>query len=188
MVMLIGILALQGNIREHRDNLDRHGVQCRLIKKPNDLDDIQGLILPGGESTTMRRLIASSGLREPVQNLVREGLPLWATCAGVILLAKEGVWPSVDIEVNRNAYGSQLFSRVVDGRTTISTRVTPMVFIRSPQICSAVEDVEILAELEGDIVAVRQYNALLTTFHPELVDNSPFTDYFISMVRNGNPR
>lgn len=180
--MLIGILALQGNIREHRDNLERHGVQSRYIKKSTDLNGIDGLVLPGGESTAMIRLIVSCGLKEPIQDLIRQGLPVWGTCAGVILLVRGGVWPCVDIRVDRNAYGSQLNSRVVNGKSTISDKETRMVFIRSPQIRSAAANVEVLSSLNGEIVAVRRRNILLTTFHPELIQDSPFTAYFINMV------
>lgn len=180
--MVIGILALQGNIREHRDNLERHGVHSRYIKKPADLNGIDGLVLPGGESTAMRRLIVSCGLKGPVQDLIGQGMPIWGTCAGVVLLAQGGVWPCVDIQLDRNAYGSQLNSRIVNGTSTISDKETRMVFIRSPKIRSAGASVEVLSSLNGDIVAVRRNNILLTTFHPELIQDSPFTAYFINMA------
>jgi pyridoxal 5'-phosphate synthase pdxT subunit len=180
--MMIGILALQGNVREHRLNLERHGVQSRFIRSPIELDGIDGLILPGGESSAMRKLIVSSGLKEPVQGLIRQGLPIWGTCAGVILLASGGIWQSVDIEVQRNAYGSQVYSKAAKGRSIITDKEISMVFIRAPRICSIPADVEILAELNGDFVAVRCSNILLTTFHPELTQDSPFTEYFLKMV------
>jgi 5'-phosphate synthase pdxT subunit len=186
--MMIGILALQGDVREHRLNLERHGVHSRFIRRPVDLDGIDGLILPGGESTAMRRLIASSGLKEPVQKLIRQGLPVWGTCAGVVLLAEGGTWQSVDIQVERNAYGSQVYSRVAKGSSIITDREFSMVFIRAPKICSVPDNVIILAELDGDIVAVRQRNILLTTFHPELTEDSPLTGYFIEMVSDGDTR
>jgi 5'-phosphate synthase pdxT subunit len=182
--MTIGILALQGNVREHRLNLDRHGVQSRCIRSPLELDGIDGLILPGGESSAMRKLIVSSGLKEPVQGLIRQGLPVWGTCAGVILLAAGGIWQSVDIEVQRNAYGSQVHSRAAKGRSIITDREFSMVFIRAPRICSIPSNALILAELDGDFVAVRCNNILLTTFHPELTDDSPFTEYFLKMVND----
>lgn len=181
---MIGILALQGNVLEHRENLERHGVRSRCIRMPAELPGIAGLILPGGESTAMRRLIVSAGLEEPVQALIREGLPVWGTCAGVVLLAKGGIWQSVPIEVERNAYGSQIYSRVAQGRSTITARAFPMVFIRAPRISALAENIEILAEVEGDIVAIRYQNILLTTFHPELTPESPFTSYFLEMVRH----
>lgn len=184
--MIIGILALQGNIREHRLNLERHGVLCRCIRTPFELEGIDGLILPGGESTAMRKLIVSSGLKEPVQCLIRQGLPVWGTCAGVILLAKGGIWQSVDIEVQRNAYGSQVYSRAAKGRSIITDREFSMVFIRAPRICSIPADALILAEFDGDFVAVRCNNILLTTFHPELAEDSPFTEYFLDMAMNNN--
>jgi 5'-phosphate synthase pdxT subunit len=184
--MMIGILALQGNVREHRLNLDRHGVQSRCIRTPFELDGIDGLILPGGESTAMRKLIVSSGLKEPVQGLIRQGLPVWGTCAGVILLAEGGIWQSVDIEVQRNAYGSQVYSRAAKGRSIITDREFSMVFIRAPRICSIPANALILAEFDGDFVAVRCNNILLTTFHPELAEDSPFTEYFLDMAMNNN--
>ncbi len=180
--MVIGILALQGNVREHMTNLNRHDVQGRPVRLPADLAGIEGLILPGGESTAMRNLVSSSGLEKPVGDLIRQGLPVWGTCAGVVLLARGGIWSSVDITVERNAYGSQVFSRLVHGSSALSETPTPMVFIRSPRITSAGREVEVLAEVGGDVVAVRQGNILLTTFHPELVDHSPFTACFIEMV------
>ena len=105
---MIGILALQGNVREHRLNLERHGAQSRCIRSPFELDGIDGLILPGGESSAMRKLIVSSGLKEPVQRLIRQGLPVWGTCAGVILLAKGGIWQSLDTLILRNLKNSIL--------------------------------------------------------------------------------
>ncbi len=186
--MVIGILALQGNVREHLANLNRHDVQGLPVRLPGDLAGIEGLILPGGESTAMRNLVSSSGLEEPVGDLIRQGLPVWGTCAGVVLLARGGIWSSVDITVVRNAYGSQVFSRLVHEKSTLSETPTPMVFIRSPRITSAGREVEIIAEVEGDVVAVRQGSILLTTFHPELVDHSPFTACFIDMVRARSAR
>ena len=182
--MVIGILALQGNVREHLANLNRHDMQGRPVRLPGDLAGIEGLILPGGESTAiMRNLVSSSGLEEPVGDLIHQGLPVWGTCAVVVLLARGGIWPSVDIQVERNAYGSQTFSRLVHGTSALSETPTPMVFIRSPRIVSAGREVEVLAEVEGDMVAARQGGILLTTFHPELVDHSPFTACFIDMVK-----
>ena len=181
---MIGILALQGNVREHRLNLERHGVQSRCIRSPIELDGIDGLILPGGESSAMRKLIVSSGLKEPVQGLILQGLPVWGTCAGVILLAEGGIWQSLDIEVQRNAYGSQVYSRAAKGRSIITDREFSMVFIRAPRICSIPANAQILAELDGDFVAVRCNNILLTMFHPELTEDSPFTDYFLDMAMN----
>ncbi len=179
---MIGILALQGNVREHRLNLERHGAQSRCIRSPIELDGIDGLILPGGESSAMRKLIVSSGLKELVQGLIQQGLPVWGTCAGVILLASGGVWQSVDIEVQRNAYGSQVYSRAAKGRSIITDREFSMVFIRAPRICSIPTNAQVLADLDGDFVAVRCSNILLTTFHPELTQDTPFTEYFLKMV------
>lgn len=182
--MLIGILALQGNVREHAQNLERHKVACRPVKIPGELGGIDGLILPGGESTALKRLIENSGLKDPVQRLIQEGLPVWGTCAGVILLAEGGIWESVDVTVERNAYGSQVHSRIAPGRSSIAESEIPMVFIRAPRISQVRGKVEVLAERDGDIVGLRKKNILLTTFHPELVTDSPFTVYFLDMVRS----
>jgi len=186
--MIIGILALQGDVKEHMLNLRRHEVWSRCIRNPSDLDGINGLILPGGESTAMRRLVDTSGLTAPVRELILNGTPVWGTCAGVVLLAEGGVWNCAGIKVDRNAYGSQLHSRVARGRSAITGEEHSMVFIRAPRIREVSDDVTVLAECDGDIVGVRQRNILLTTFHPELTQDSAFTGYFISMVGRAQSR
>ena len=180
---MVGILALQGDVREHQENLQRHGMQSTCIRRPSDFDGIDALILPGGESTTIQRLIISSGLLEPVKAYIQKGLPLWGTCAGVVLLAKGGLLECVEILVDRNAYGSQLYSRVAKGKSQVVDGEISMAFIRAPRIRSDTGNVEVLCRLDGYIVAIRQRNILLTTFHPELTPENPFTSYFIDMVR-----
>jgi len=183
-MVTIGILALQGDVLEHRLNLAKHGAGSRDIRRPEELDGIDGLILPGGESTAMRILIPPSGLNDGVKKLICRGLPVWGTCAGVILLARGGPWESLDVQVERNAYGPQLYSRVEKGRTMLSDKVVSMVFIRAPRIKLLSDDITVLANVKGDVVAACQRNILLTTFHPELSSDSQFTAYFLQMVED----
>jgi 5'-phosphate synthase pdxT subunit len=182
-MVMIGILALQGNVREHRENLDHYGVTSRCVRTSEELEGIDGLILPGGESTAMRLLIESSGLSYRVMEFIRRDLPVWATCAGVILLARGGPLEILDVQVERNAYGPQLYSRVERGMTSLSDKEVPMVFIRAPRIKLVSAEIKVLARVNGDVVAARQRNILITTFHPELSVGSPFTAYFLEMVR-----
>ncbi len=178
---MIGILGLQGNIAMHQQHLARHNVKSRAVKKPEQLEGLSGLILPGGESTTISKLIRFSGLEQPVKALIDAGLPTWGTCCGVVLLGKGGIWQSAEVDVERNAYGSQLQSVIKEGRAAWSDAEVRMAFIRAPRIASVAEEVKILARLDGDIVAARQQNILLTTFHPELTGDAELLDYFLDM-------
>jgi pyridoxal 5'-phosphate synthase pdxT subunit len=177
---MIGILALQGDVIEHAGKLTEHGISSRLIRYPEHLEGIRGLILPGGESTTLTKLIRLSGLDKPIMDLIKSGLPVWGTCAGVILLSKGGILECVDLEVERNAYGAQLDSFVKTG--TFYAQQIPMVFIRAPRIKKANGSCEALIVLDDHIVAARSGNILLSTFHPELTDNPVFIDYFLAMI------
>jgi pyridoxal 5'-phosphate synthase pdxT subunit len=179
----IGILGLQGDVEEHRAHLLARHPAVRIVKTPDDLSGLRGLILPGGESTAITKLIRSSGLEKPVRSLVGEGLPVWGTCAGTILLCRGGIWEIVDAEVERNAYGSQLQSSVRRGRIRETGKLVPMVFIRAPKIRSVATGVEVLADDGGDIVAARQGKVLLTTFHPELSPDPYFLDLFLGLAR-----
>lgn len=178
----IGVLALQGAFREHLDTLAAIGVEGVAVRLPEDLDDLDGLILPGGESTTMRRLIERWGLREPILRMARRGAPLFGTCAGMIVLAREiaggeePVLPLLDVTVARNAFGRQLDSFEADLPVPVLGD-TPVhaVFIRAPIIERAGAEVDVLARLEdGRIVAVRQGNVVATSFHPELAGETRF--------------
>lgn len=180
--MVIGILALQGDFAEHRSCLEKTALGCRLVRTPADLDGIAGLVIPGGESTAIKRLVASSGLVDPVMDLIERCIPVWGTCAGVVLLAKGGPWDVAGVRVERNAYGPQVYSRVVMARTSIAEGDVPLVFIRAPRIVDAPRDASVLCRLGDEIVALRWKNLLLTTFHPELAGGEPFTSYFASMV------
>jgi len=178
----IGVLALQGAFREHVATLAAIGVEGVEVRLPEDLREVQGLILPGGESTTMRRLIARWGLAEPILDLARSGAPLFGTCAGMIILSRsivgdeEPVLPLLDVVVERNAFGRQLDSFETDVVVPVlGERPVHAIFIRAPIVDEAGPEVDVLASLaDGRIVAVRQENVLATAFHPELAGETRF--------------
>jgi 5'-phosphate synthase pdxT subunit len=189
---IIGILALQGDFLEHIQTLRRIGVQTKEIKLPKDLENIDGIILPGGESTTIARLLDVFSLREPLKQKIQDGLPVWGTCAGMILLAKKLIQDKptplglMDITVNRNAFGRQIDSFEVPLKIK-PFGDTPLLatFIRAPLITEIGPDVEVLSKLEdGLVVAARQKKILVTSFHPELTTDTRFHEYFISSTRN----
>jgi 5'-phosphate synthase pdxT subunit len=180
--MRIGVLAVQGDFREHLETLRAIGIDGLEVRLPRDLDGLDALILPGGESTTMRRLIDRWALREPILELARGGAPIFGTCAGMIILSTEiaggeaPVLPLLDVSVVRNAFGRQLDSFEADVEVPLLGD-TPVhgVFIRAPTIERVGPGVEILARLEdGSIVAVRDGNVLATAFHPELAGETRF--------------
>ena len=180
--MRIGVLALQGAFREHVATLDAIGVDGVEVRLPADLDGVSGLILPGGETTTMRRLIARWGLREPILDLARAGAPLFGTCAGMIILARtiaggeEPILPLLDVVVERNAFGRQLDSFETDlDVPVLGDRPVHAIFIRAPIVEEVGPGVDVLARLDdGRIVAVRQRNVIATAFHPELAGETRF--------------
>jgi 5'-phosphate synthase pdxT subunit len=168
--MRIGVIALQGDFSAHARSLVDHGHDARLVRRPADLDLIEGLVLPGGESTTQLRLLASSRLAVPIVRLLRDGAPALATCAGLILLARTVVEPEqeslglLDVTVARNAWGRQL-----DSFEAVSDRAgLPLVFIRAPRIRDLGAGVEVLDTFGGEPILVRQANIVAATFHPEL--------------------
>jgi len=180
--MKIGVLALQGAFAEHCSTLRAIGVEAVEVRLPAHLEDIDGLILPGGESTAMRRLIERWEMRGPILDLAASGAPLFGTCAGMIVLARqiagdeESILPLLDVTVERNAFGRQLDSFETDlpvpllGDTPVHA-----VFIRAPVIERAGPDVDVLARLpDGRIVAVRERNVIATSFHPELAGETRF--------------
>jgi 5'-phosphate synthase pdxT subunit len=180
--MKIGVLALQGAFVEHLNVLRQIGVEGVPVRLPADLEGVSGLILPGGESTTMRKLIERWGLREPILDLARQGAPLFGTCAGMILLAREigdgdePVLPLLDVTVKRNAFGRQLESFEADLQVPVLGDA-PLhgVFIRAPVVERVGDDVDVLASLDdGRVVAVRERNVLATAFHPELAGETRF--------------
>ena len=187
----VGILALQGDFLEHSMMLRHLGVPTVEVRLPRDLDDIDALILPGGESTTMVRLMDLHDLREPLQRRSEEGMPMWGTCAGMILMAKSLVEDRpeplslMDIKVTRNAYGRQLESFETDldipalGKAQLNA-----IFIRAPGVAEIGPKVEVLARLpNGTPVAVREGSKVATAFHPELTNDFRFHEYFIAIVK-----
>ena len=178
----IGVLALQGAFQEHIDMLDQLGVTAVPVRLPSDLEGVAGLIIPGGESTTQRKLLDRWGLRQPILELARHGAPLFGTCAGMILLAREitdgdePVLPLLDISVKRNAFGRQQDSFEADfGVPVLGDSPVHGVFIRAPIVERVGDGVDVLAQLEdGRVVAVRRGNVIATAFHPELAGETRF--------------
>jgi 5'-phosphate synthase pdxT subunit len=188
--MKIGILALQGAFIEHSHTLDRLGIDSIQVRKPGELKSLDGLIIPGGESTTMLNLANNYELIEPLRKLGLDGFPMMGTCAGMILLAKTVSNSDIktlglmDIKVMRNAFGRQPDSFETDlDIKALGDKPFHSVFIRAPLIEEAADNVEILAKLDnGTIVAVRQGNILGMSFHPELTDDSRMHEYFLKIV------
>ncbi len=180
--MRIGVLALQGAFAEHVAVLRAIGVEAVEVRLPEHLHDVAGLILPGGESTTMRRLIDRWGLRGPILDLAASGAPLYGTCAGMIVLAseitggEEPILPLLDVTVTRNAFGRQLDSFETELRVPLlGAQPVHAVFIRAPVIERVGSEVDVLAKLQdGRVVAVRERNVIATSFHPELAGETRF--------------
>lgn len=185
----IGVLALQGAVREHIKSLQSPGVETVVVKKVEQLEDLDGLVLPGGESTTMRRLIDKYRFFEPLKVFAEEGKPIFGTCAGLILMAKQLVGQSeghleiIDMEVERNAFGRQRESFEAELMVKGIAEDIMAVFIRAPLIKSVGEDVEVLSKYNGEIVAVRQNQFLACSFHPELTEDNRFHQYFVDIVK-----
>lgn len=190
--MKIGILALQGAFAEHERVLERLGVENVELRNLEDFQkyqkELSGLILPGGESTTMGKLLRDQDMLLPIREAILSGLPVFGTCAGLILLAKEitsqdeSHLGTMDMVVERNAYGRQLGSFYTEAECKGVGKI-PMTFIRGPIISSVGEDVEILATVDNQIVAAQEKNMLVTSFHPELNDDVRLHQYFINMCK-----
>jgi 5'-phosphate synthase pdxT subunit len=182
--MKIGVLALQGDFDAHRRRLEELGVQVVLVKKPEQLDDIDGLVIPGGESGTFLKLLGEDGF-EKLKQFVRMK-PTFGTCAGAILLAtdvenpKQAGLGAIDIRIRRNAYGRQLDSSIRQGKLAGSP--LEMVFIRAPKIERVGAGVEVLATEGSDPVAVRQGTAMAATFHPELSEDTRMHQAFVDLI------
>ncbi|MBB6446988.1 pyridoxal 5'-phosphate synthase glutaminase subunit PdxT [Bacillus benzoevorans] len=184
----VGVLGLQGAVIEHVRSVEACGAEAVVVKKVEQLNEIDGLILPGGESTTMRKLIDQYGFLEPLREFSKQGKPMFGTCAGLILLAKNLVEYKephlglLDVTVERNSFGRQVDS--FEEELSIQGLDKPFVgvFIRAPHIVEAGGQVEILAEHKGRIVAAREGNLLGCSFHPELTDDHRFTRLFVDMV------
>ncbi len=183
----IGILALQGAFIEHQNCLKKCGVEALLVKTVEHIDKIEGLIIPGGESTTIGKLMQEYGLDIKIKRKAAEGMPLWGTCAGMILLAKEIVdfnqfcLGLMNMAVKRNAFGRQVDSFEADLDVT-GIGKTRGVFIRAPYVEKVWGEVKVLAEYEGKIVMVEEGRRLATAFHPELTDELDIYKYFLDKV------
>ncbi|HEV8603006.1 MAG TPA: pyridoxal 5'-phosphate synthase glutaminase subunit PdxT [Gaiellaceae bacterium] len=177
--MKIGVLAVQGNFREHAAMLRRLGAEPVEVRKPEQLEGLNGLVIPGGESTTFMRLMRLYGLEEAVRSFER---PILGTCAGLIVLGREHLG-LLDVDVRRNAYGRQVASFEADLQLAGEDEPLRGVFIRAPRVKRAGDDVEVLAELDGEPVLLRQGRLLVATFHPELTDDTRVHELFLEAVR-----
>ncbi|MBQ7422197.1 MAG: pyridoxal 5'-phosphate synthase glutaminase subunit PdxT [Prevotella sp.] len=186
--MSIAVLALQGAFVEHEQMLKKLGVDAFEVRQLADWNRPKdGLIIPGGESTTMIKLLHELDLYVPIKEAIKSGLPVFGTCAGLILLGKNG-FSTMNIDVKRNAYGRQLGSFYTNAPMEGVGEDVPMTFIRAPYINKVWGNVQILAEVDGHIVAAQQDNQLVTAFHPELNDDTRVHAYFLNMVLSQNKR
>ena len=190
--MKIGILAVQGDYEAHAETLTRLSVEWVLVCKPADLEGVEALILPGGESTTQMKFLREEGLDKAIREFAGRGGALFGTCAGAILLAREVRNPAqeslglADIVITRNAYGRQVASEIRQGRSKLGQGQLEMVFIRAPVIAEVGQGVEVLAESEGRAVLVRQGKVLVATFHPELSAETTVHAFFLKLAGNGH--
>jgi len=180
--MRIGVLAVQGNFREHAAMLRRLGVDSVEVRKPEQLEGLDALVIPGGESTTFVRLMRLYGLDEAVRTF--EG-PILGTCAGMIVLDRRHLG-AVDIEVDRNAFGRQVASFEADLALTGDSEPLRGVFIRAPRVREVGPGVEVLAELDGEPVLLREGRVIVASFHPELTDDTRVHERFLDLVREEN--
>ncbi len=190
MNMQIGVLALQGAFAAHSDCLTSIGVQSIEVRTPEQLSSVDALLMPGGESSTMSQLLESSGLFDPISSRIADGMPVFGTCAGMILLASEILdgrsdqrnFAAIDISVRRNAFGRQVDSF----EATINSSVGDFhgVFIRAPRIERVGDHVEVLGSINDEPVLVRQGNVLAASFHPELSNDARLHEYFVSITAN----
>jgi pyridoxal 5'-phosphate synthase pdxT subunit len=191
--MTIGVLAIQGDYEAHKARLEQLGAVVTLVRKPEQLDTIDAIVIPGGESSTFLNFLVERGFLEKLREFVR-AKPAFGTCAGAILLAKEVENPpqtslgALDIRIRRNAYGRQIDSSIRQAATQLGDKPLEMVFIRAPRITSAGKDVEVLATESGDPVLVRQGKIMAATFHPELSSDTRVHQEFLKLVSNGDRR
>ena len=188
--MQVGVLALQGAFAAHSDCLTSIGVQSIEVRNPEQLSSVDALLMPGGESSTMSQLLESSGLFDPIATRIADGMPVFGTCAGMILLASEILdgrsdqrsFSAIDISVRRNAFGRQVDSF----EATINSSVGDFhgVFIRAPRIQRVGDQVEVLGSINDEPVLVRQGNVLAASFHPELSNDARLHEYFVSITAN----
>lgn len=191
--MKIGVLAIQGDYEAHKVRLEQLGAEVILVRKPEQLDAIVGIVIPGGESSTFLNFLAERGFLEKLRAFVSTK-PTFGTCAGAILLAKHVENPPqqslgiMDIRIRRNAYGRQIDSSIREAQTKLGQKPLEMVFIRAPKIVGTGKGVEILATSADDPVLVRQGKILAATFHPELSEDVRVHQEFVKMVKNGHRR
>ena len=191
--MKIGVLAIQGDYAAHKARLEQLGAEVTLVRKPEQLDAIDGIVIPGGESSTFLNFLAERGFLEKLRDFVSTK-PTFGTCAGAILLAKQVENPpqqslaAMDIRIRRNAYGRQIDSSIREAQTKLGDKPLEMVFIRAPKIVGAGKGVEILATAGDDPVLVRQGKIMAATFHPELSEDTRVHQEFVKMVENGHRR
>ncbi|HEX7287251.1 MAG TPA: pyridoxal 5'-phosphate synthase glutaminase subunit PdxT [Candidatus Angelobacter sp.] len=191
--MTIGVLAIQGDYEAHKARLEQLGAAVTLVRKPEQLDAIDAIVIPGGESSTFLNFLVERGFLEKLREFVRTK-PAFGTCAGAILLAKEVENPpqtslgALDICIRRNAYGRQIDSSIREAATKLGEKPLEMVFIRAPKITRAGKEVEVLATESGDPVLVRQGKIMAATFHPELSLDTRVHQEFLKLVSNGDRR
>ena len=189
--MTIGVLAIQGDYEAHKLRLEELGAKVVLVKKPEQLEPLDAIVIPGGESSTMLKFLERDGFLQKLRDFVQVK-PSFGTCAGAILLAKEVENPKqqslsvMDICVQRNAYGRQLDSNIREAETKLAGGPLEMVFIRAPKISRTGKEVEVLASYDGDPVLVRQKHMMAATFHPELSDDKRVHEAFLEIVRKAN--
>lgn len=188
--MTIGVLAIQGDFDAHRRRLEQLGAQTLLVKKPEQLDSVDALVIPGGESSTFLKFLERGGFLEKLRQFV-QAKPAFGTCAGAILLAREVENPpqaslgALDVRIRRNAYGRQRESSIRFGKTRLGEKPLEMVFIRAPKLERLGAGVEVLATDGEDPVLVRQGSIMASTFHPELSEDTRVHAAFLDLVRNG---
>lgn len=197
----IGVLALQGDFREHAQCLrDAGAISVSLVRTPADLETIDALVIPGGESTAMSKLAMAFEVLEPIRKRIKNGMPVYGSCAGMIMLAKniidgrqdQETFGGLDIDVRRNAFGRQVDSFEADLHTSIfGNDIVKAIFIRAPWVENFGEETEVLARVEsgenqGAVVAVKQGNVMATSFHPELTNDLRFHKYFIDLVNQNS--
>jgi len=189
--MKIGVLAIQGDYEAHKARLEQLGAEVALVRKPEQLDAIDGIVIPGGESSTFLNFLAERGFLEKLRDFVSTK-PAFGTCAGAILLARHVENPpqqsleAMDIRIRRNAYGRQIDSSIRQAQSKLGDKPLEMVFIRAPKIVNTGKDVEVLATHGGHPVLVRQGKIMAATFHPELSEDTRVHQEFVKMVRNGH--
>lgn len=187
--MKIGVLALQGDFDAHRRRLEELGADVVLVRKPKQFDEIDGLVIPGGESGTFLKLLGATGFGKLNEFVHRK--PTFGTCAGAILLARQVENPhqpglgAIDITIRRNAYGRQIDSTILEATTDLGDEPLEMVFIRAPRIEAVGEGVEVLAKRDVDPVLVRKGSVMAATFHPELSSDTRVHAEFLKLVKNG---